>query len=103
MSGEKFSKSRRFFASLRMTNKITFSLVLIIQPCHPEAVRPKGLIFKLKIINLQPKMPFINFTAEAACKNPHRHSVAGEESPIFLFKSKIKRGVPSDLRPRDDG
>jgi len=29
---------------------------------------------------------------EAACKIPHSHSAAGEESSIFLFRSKkIKR------------
>jgi hypothetical protein len=26
-----------------------------------------------------------------ACKNPHRHSAAGEESHVFLFNQKIKR------------
>jgi hypothetical protein len=28
------------------------------------------------------------FKAEAACKNPNRHSAASEESHVFLFKSK---------------
>jgi len=41
---------------------------------------------------------------EAACKNPHSHSAAGEESSIFLFRSKkIKRGDSSGLRLQDDG
>jgi hypothetical protein len=40
---------------------------------------------------------------ETACKNQHRYSAAGEESPIFLFKSKNQRRDPSDLCPQDDG
>jgi len=32
---------------------------------------------------------------EAVPKNQHRHSAAGEESHIFLFKSKIRREDPS--------
>jgi hypothetical protein len=40
---------------------------------------------------------------EAVLKNPHSHSAAGEESHIFLFKSKNQKRDPSDLRPQDDG
>jgi hypothetical protein len=53
-SGEKFNKSMRFFASLRMTNKVILPLTLINQP-----------------------FPY--------------HSEVGEESHIFLFKSKNQK------------
>jgi len=32
---------------------------------------------------------------EAACKNQNCHFTAGEESPIFLFKPKIKNEMSS--------
>jgi len=34
--------------------------------------------------------------SDTACKNPHRHSAAGEESHVFSFQKKIKRGDSSD-------
>jgi hypothetical protein len=37
--GEKFNKSMRFFASLRMTNKVVFFLMFINQP-FPVILRP---------------------------------------------------------------
>jgi hypothetical protein len=36
---------------------------------------------------------FLQVVEETACKNPHRHSAAGEESHIFLFKTKIKKEI----------
>jgi hypothetical protein len=38
---------------------------------------------------------FFEVLTEAVPKNKHRHSERSEESPIFLFKSKIRRGDPS--------
>jgi hypothetical protein len=38
---------------------------------------------------------FFEVLTEAAPKNQHRHSERSEESPVFLFKSKIRRGDPS--------
>ncbi|EEP60006.1 hypothetical protein SULYE_1497 [Sulfurihydrogenibium yellowstonense SS-5] len=34
-------------------------------------------------------------------KNPHCHSAAGEESPVFIFKTKIKIGDPLALQSQD--
>jgi hypothetical protein len=40
--------------------------------------------------------------SEAACKNSNRHSAAGEESHVFLFKSKKSKKRSFGLRPQDD-
>jgi len=40
---------------------------------------------------------------ETVPKNQHSHSAAGEESHIFLFKSKIRRGDPSAYSLRMTG
>ena len=47
VSGEKFNKSMRFFASLRMTNKVALFLMFINQP-FPVILRTKseGSLFK---------------------------------------------------------
>ena len=49
MIGNKFNKSMRFFASLRMTNKTKFfsDIYHSIFACHPEDVSPKDLLFKV--------------------------------------------------------
>jgi hypothetical protein len=49
MSGEKFNKNMRFFASLRndIQDYPSFNVYQLTFFCHPEAVRPKDLIFNL--------------------------------------------------------
>jgi hypothetical protein len=36
---------------------------------------------------------------ETACKNPHRHSAAGKESPVLLLNQKTKKEIS---RPQND-
>jgi hypothetical protein len=58
-SGEKFNKVRRFFASLRMTNKPTlFSSAYYSRFLrHPKDVSPKDLLLNsIKITNFSPKV-----------------------------------------------
>jgi hypothetical protein len=49
MLNDKFNKSMRFFASLRMTNKTisSYDIYHSIFTCHPEDVSPKDLFFKI--------------------------------------------------------